>query len=379
MPFSLYLHFPYCRNKCSYCDFYKELYDPQAEKRFYSALTTETKLVSKRWEGKDREITTIFIGGGTPSLTSRDLFTSWLELVKQEFDLSYLHEFSIENNPESVDRDLLTFYKELGITRPTYGVQSFKPELLKMLNRKHNPVDSYRAIYLTHVLGFSSFGCDLIFALPKQTTKMLSADLDELIELDPPHISFYQLTVEPGTVLERRVASGSLEAPDEDLSFAMYRGGVEQMKEAGYRRYEVSSFAKPGYECRHNIRYWEGGDYLGLGPSAHSFINGRRFANVASDREYISTLQKNERPIIVDESGVEERAVEAIMLGLRMERGIDRKKFEERFGVTVESKFDKRAYDAFVESGHIIPDRGKIRLSDEGFFVADEITKRLLA
>lgn len=379
MPFSLYLHFPYCRNKCSYCDFYKELYDPEAERKFYSALMTETRLASHQWELPDREITTIFVGGGTPSLTSRELFSQWYELLKEEFDLSYMHEFSIENNPDSIDRDTLSFFRQIGINRPTFGIQSFRPDVLKLLNRKHNPEDSYRAIYLTNALGFSNFGCDLIFALPRQTSKMLSADLDELIELQPPHISFYQLTVEPGTVLEARVRSGSLKAPDEDLSLAMYRGGCEKMAEAGYERYEVSSFAKPGHECRHNIAYWEGADYLGLGPSAHSFINGRRFANVASDREYISRLSKGERPIVVDESGVEERMTEAIFLGLRMARGVDRKKFFDRFGVAVEERLNRAAYDMFVESGHIIPDRGKIKLSDEGFFVADEITRRLLA
>jgi oxygen-independent coproporphyrinogen-3 oxidase len=378
MPFSLYLHFPYCRNKCSYCDFYKELYDPEAERKFYAALMTETRLASHQWELPDREIATIFVGGGTPSLTSRELFSTWYDLLKEEFDLSYMHEFSIENNPDSVDRDTLSFFRRIGINRPTFGIQSFKPQVLRLLNRKHNPEDSYRAIYLTKALGFSNFGCDLIFALPRQTSKMLSSDLDELIELEPPHISFYQLTVEPGTVLEARVKSGSLAAPDEDLSLAMYRGGCQRLAEAGYERYEVSSFAKPGHECRHNIAYWEGVNYLGLGPSAHSFINGRRFANVASDRDYIKSLAAGERPIVVDESGVEQRMMETIFLGLRMSRGIDRKKFFERFGVAVEERLDRSAYDTFVESGHIIPDRGKIKLSDEGFFVADEITRRLL-
>ena len=257
-------------------------------------------------------------------------------------------------------------------------MQSFHPELLKLLNRKHKIEDSHRAVYLTNALRFKTFGADLIFALPKQTSRMLSNDLDQLIELDPPHVSFYQLTVEPDTPLARRVENGTLKPLDEELTLAMYRGGCERLAEAGYERYEVSSFAKPGHECRHNINYWEGGDYLGLGPSAHSFVRGQRFANVSSVQQYIHVLSQKEFPTEIDESGVEERMIEAIMLGLRMTRGIDRREFAERFGRNVEEQLDRRQYDLLVESGHVIPDRGRIRLSDTGFFLADEITRRLL-
>lgn len=377
MPFGLYVHFPFCRNKCSYCDFYKELFDAGLEKHFYEALKIETELCAETYVG-DREISTIFVGGGTPSLTNIELFADWLALLRRLFTVPAGIEFSVENNPDSVNLEVLSAFKELGVNRPTFGIQSFDLNLLKLLNRKHNPDHSYKAVYLTNALGYTNFGLDLIFGLPRQTSKILSRDLDEVIELDPPHISFYQLTVEPGTKLAQRVASGSLKMLPQEFTLALYKGGCERMAEAGYSRYEVSSFAKPGYECRHNLGYWEGNDYLALGPSGHSFMNGERFANVSDVVQYIKILKEGRRPLVLDESGTEERMVEAIMLGLRTSRGIDRHQFARRFGQKVEDQFNRSQYELFIQSGHLIPDKGTLRLSDDGIVLADEITRRLI-
>ncbi|MBI5265914.1 MAG: radical SAM family heme chaperone HemW [candidate division Zixibacteria bacterium] len=378
MPFGLYLHFPFCRNKCSYCDFYKELYDARLEVRFFEALKIETELAAMAFGPFDREISTIFIGGGTPTLSNPDLLAGWLEQLRRLFIVPDGIEFSIENNPDSVTAEKLTTFRQLGVNRPTFGIQSFKPQLLQLLNRKHNPADSARSVYLTNALGYTNFGADLIFGLPRQTSKMLSEDIDELIDLDPPHISFYQLTVEPHTTLAERVQSGSLVMPDPDLSLALYRGGCARLAEAGYIRYEVSSFAKPGFECRHNMRYWDGSDYLGLGPSAHSFMIGQRFANVPDVEQYIHLLSQGRRPVIADVSGIAERMVEAIMLGLRTSKGIDRQRFAVRFGRSVEERIDLRQYGLFVKSGHVIDENETIRLSDDGICVADEIIRRLV-
>ncbi len=378
MPFGLYLHFPFCRNKCSYCDFYKELYDTRLEVRFFTALTIETELAAMAFAQTDREISTIFVGGGTPTLANIELFAKWLEQLRRLFNVPAGIEFSLENNPDSVTADKLAVFKDLGVNRPTFGIQSFNTQLLQLLNRKHNPTDSSRAVYLTNALGYRNFGADLIFGLPKQTTQMLSDDLDAMVELDPPHISYYQLTVEPNTTLAERVNSGSLAMPDPDLSLAMYRGGCARLADAGYERYEVSSFAKPGYECRHNQRYWDGSDYLGLGPSAHSFMHGQRFANVGDVHEYVKMLCEGKRPVIADVSGTNERMIEAIMLGLRTTRGIDRHQFAVRFGKVVEDRINQHQYELFVNSGHLIDERGTIRLSDDGICVADEIIRRLV-
>ncbi len=378
MPFGLYVHFPFCRNKCSYCDFYKELFDLGMERSFYEALRIETELCAEAYAAQDREISTIFIGGGTPSLTNLQMFSDWLAQLRSLFYVPNGIEFSIENNPDSVHLENLHAFKELGINRPTFGIQSFDPQLLKLLNRKHNPDHSYKAVYLTRALGYENFGLDLIFGLPKQTSKILSRDLDEIIDLDPPHVSFYQLTVELGTKLSERVASGSLVMPSQEVCLALYRGGCERFAEAGYHRYEVSSLAKPGFECKHNLGYWEGNDYLALGPSGHSFMQGTRFANVSNVMEYIKLLKSGERPIIVDESTIDDRMIESIMLGLRTSRGIDRHQYAARFGQAVEEKLDRRQFDLLVESGHLLHDDGALKLSEEGIYLADEITRRLL-
>lgn len=378
MPFGLYLHFPFCRNHCSYCDFYKDLHNPEREKQFYDALRIETALCAQEYAHGDNEITTIFVGGGTPSLTNLDLFAEWLSQVRQLFVVPEGIEFSIETNPESVTLELLTTFKELGVNRPLFGIQSFNLKLLKLLSRKHNPEDSYRAVYYANALGYANFGVDLIFGLPGQSMKMLSRDLDEIVDLNPQHISYYQLTVEHGTPLAQRVEAGSLIMPNQESSMAMYRGGIERFIEAGYQRYEISSLAKPGFECKHNLGYWEGQDYLGLGPSAHSFMRGNRFANVSSVAEYHASLQSGARPITLDVSGIEDRVVETIMLGLRMAKGIDRHQFALRFGQTLESQLDERNYELLRNSGHVIEEDSVVRLSDDGILLADEITRRLL-
>ncbi len=378
MPFSLYVHFPFCSNKCSYCDFYKELYDRSIEKKFFEALRIETELAAEQFESPDREIGTIFVGGGTPSLMNLDAFASWLDQVRCLFRLPDGIEFSVENNPESVRLDMLKRLQELGVTRPIFGIQSFQTKLLRLLNRRHIPHHSQRAVYFANVLGFTNFGVDIIFGLPGQTTRMLAADLDQVIDLAPPHISFYQLTVEEGTPLAHKVESGELRSPDQELMLAMYRGGYDQLAEAGYVRYEVSSFAQTGFECRHNQAYWDGTEYLGLGPSAHSFLAGRRFLNCENVHEYLESLRKGVLPREYDQSGLEERMVEAIMLGLRTSQGISHAAFARRFGRRVEEQLNAEQYAYLRESGHVVEDNSGVRLTESGFFLADEITRRLL-
>ncbi len=290
MPFGLYVHFPFCLNRCSYCNYGKVPYDRTLEKRFFEALTIETRLAARKTNSPAQTISTIFLGGGTPSLASIELLSGWFDILRQEFDIAATIEFSIECNPETVTRDRLSLFKELGINRPTFGIQSFDTHLLQLLDRRHNADHSREAIYHANILGFESFGCDLIFGLPGQNTTQLNSDLNQLIDLDPPHISYYQLTVEDDTPLATRVADCTFQMPDSDRMYALYRIVCERLAEAGYNRYEVSSFAKPGFECRHNLGYWRGDDYLGLGPSAHSLVDGKRFANDADVFRYIESL-----------------------------------------------------------------------------------------
>ncbi len=376
MSISLYVHFPFCTNKCHYCDFYKEVYDSSQEEIFYNALAVELELAVEKIS--DRTISTIFIGGGTPSLTNLDLFEKFIQKVKQNFSLVPNVEFSLECNPESINLEVLTRLKEIGVTRPTYGLQSFNSETLKTLGRDHNVHQSHQAIYFSNALGFKTFGVDLIFGVPKQPSQMFSSDVEQLIDLDPPHISFYQLLFEPNTPLYTKYMNKRIFPLDDELVLAMYKSGCEKFKDAGYVRYEICSFAKPYHECRHNISYWDGSDYLGLGPSAHSFIGGVRFYNSSSLKEYFSSLEKRELPREIDESGIEERISEAILLGLRTEWGVNKKKFFKRFEKDVFDYLDEVQVDRLQQSGHLIVDDEKLKLTDEGFFVIDEVTRLLV-
>ncbi len=378
MPFGLYLHYPFCRSRCSYCDFCNELHDTDLEKRFYDALLIETELAASECKARGRQLSSIFVGGGTPSITNLDLFEQWVDSVRRLFRVPPDIEFTAEFNPESATLHNLTVCRQLGLNRPVFGVQTFSRRMLRVLDRRHRPHHSQRAVYYANALGYRNFGIDMIFGLPGQTSRMLSDDLDQVLDLEPPHISFFRLTFEADTELGRMTASGDVTPPGSDLVMAMYRGGCERMTEAGYRRYEVSSFSKPGYECQHNLGYWQGGDYLGLGPSAHSCMDGKRFVNVSDVSTYIAQSTAGHLPREVDGADTYQWIGEAIALGLRTSRGISRSQFSMRFGVPVESRLNPEQYRLLVESGHLLPESDSLRLSDKGILVADEITRRLI-
>ena len=378
MALSLYIHFPFCHSRCDYCDFYKERLTPELEEQYGKALLTELRLAKESLDESQRKLETIYIGGGTPSLIDFWHFKYLISMIKEYFEIDPLAEFSFEINPESIDSDKLLALRDLGVNRPVFGIQSFDDRLLKRLGRNHNTKDSYQAVYLARATGYVNFGIDMIFGLPGQTTKKLSDDLNQLIDLSPPHISYYQLTVEEKTVLDKKVKSGKIKLPDKDLQAAMYQAINCELKESSYYRYEISSFAIPGFECKHNLRYWEGGDFLGLGPSAHSFIDGQRFANTSDLKTYVDKLSKNERPVTYDTDNVKSRIIESVMLGLRTARGIDREKFRERFGITVEDTLNDKQFKKLIDSDLITFDDESIRLTENGFPLADEIIRQIV-
>ena len=379
MSLSVYIHFPFCTNLCSYCDFYKCTHKPDEVDLYLDALSQEMSLAADEIDPDKRIIRTLYIGGGTPSLISPFQLDDLLHNLKRKYRLDKNLEFSLEANPESVTRENLTGYAELGVNRPIFGVQSFDLNALKKLGRRHRVDDTHRAVYLARALGIENFGIDMIFGLPGQTSKLLSRDLQELINLDPPHVSYYQLTVEPGTTLARKVADGTIKLPGNDLGAAFYSAINTELKSNGYFRYEVSSFAKPGYECRHNMTYWDGGEYLGFGPSAHSSLDGVRFANIDDLNEYMTSINRGERPIKLDHRDESQRISETIMLGLRTTRGIDRKSFQSLYGRGLEESLDPKHYETFVKLGLIEPDEERVRLSEKGLPLADEIIERLVS
>ncbi|MCH9031634.1 MAG: radical SAM family heme chaperone HemW [candidate division Zixibacteria bacterium] len=381
---SIYVHYPFCSKLCGYCDFHKSVLDRRREKIFLEALLIDTELAADElrsaYKNRIPEITTLYIGGGTPSLIDLKLFEKWIEIVRRRFKLSDNLEFTIELNPESTTKENLEVFRQAGVNRLSIGVQSFDSESLKLLDRRHRIIDTHRAVYLARAMGFENYSVDLIFGLPGQTPAKLQDDLEELLELEPNHVSFYQLTVKEQTPLESKIKSGEIKLPDDDEMAIFYETGCQFLAEEGFERYEISSFARKGKRSRHNQRYWESKPCLALGPSAHGFDGQKRYSLIADTGEYIETLTNDHRrPLIWDENTLQNRMTEHIMLGLRTTAGIDRKVFNERFGRSDSELFDQDEFARLVEIGYLIPSGGKLCLSDKGLNMADEITHRLLA
>lgn len=379
MSLGLYLHYPFCQSICSYCDYCKTEFDSDQEKKYFQAIRAEAELLADLELVSSNPIQTIYLGGGTPSAMNLDLFARFFERLKTLFPLTENVEFSFELNPESTDDELLIALQKLGVNRPVFGIQTFDKPSLRLLGRRHQPWHAHRAIYLANALGFSNYSVDMLISLPGQSEKAMASDIEQLLDLKPPHISLYELTIEPGTELGEAFERGELKLTDKELLIARYHSSIESLLEAGYTRYEVSSFCQPGYECRHNLRYWSGNDYIGLGPSAVTQIGRQRWHNTSDINEYINRLSKGLTVQMKDESAPQQHMDEAIALGLRTARGIDRALFSKRFGVALEERINSEQYRLLIGSGHLVPDRGWLRLSVEGIDLADELTRRLLS
>ena len=377
MSLGLYVHFPFCSYLCNYCDYFKVLHLPALEEKYFEALIQETKLVASEIPA-DAKIDTLFIGGGTPSLANLKLLEKWLSVARVGFHFSDNLEFSIECNIDSVDVEKLSALKELGVTRPNLGMQSFNEQLLKTITRPHSPRIGHQVVYHAHVLGFKSFNIDMLFGIPGQTSNLFLGDIGQLVDMEPPHISLYQLVVEHGTQLAESIESGELAVPDEPTIAAMYCSGAGTLTASGYEHYEISSFALPGHECKHNLNYWQGGEYIGLGPSAHSYLGGRSYSNVESVGDYIKSLSKKAIPRIINESAILQRADDTVLSGLRLKRGIDRELFVERFGVPLDDRIDPKEYELLIKNAMIVDDGRYLRATDTGFFQADAIARRLI-
>ncbi len=260
------------------------------------------------------------------------------------------------------------------------GVQSFRVTSLRPIGRRQRTRDIYRAFYNARLAGFDNIGADLIFGLPDQKVKHVRTDIERLIDLEPKHISFYQLTVEEGTVLHKKVTSGEIELPDEEQAAHMYRVGAHLLIDREFRRYEISNFARDGWRSRHNYAYWQGSPYIGLGPAAHGYVRGHRYANVADLDKYFEIVESGFLPVeFVEELTNEQRLAETVMLSLRIADGIDKQQLLISFGEKAQEILEGDATGRMVRGGYLIDDAGFLRLTDDGFLVADKIISELLA
>jgi oxygen-independent coproporphyrinogen-3 oxidase len=377
----IYLHIPFCARRCVYCDFYF-VTTARSHAGFVAAMRRE--IAHYGAEFADREpIETIYFGGGTPSRLGADDVGLLIDTVREHFRADEVAEITLELNPDDADPAYLLALRGQGVDRLSIGIQSFYAADLAFMNRSHGEDQARAVVDVAREAGFENLSIDLIFGLPDQPEEYWAANLERAVRLDVPHLSTYSLTVESGTVLHNRIERGLAEAPDEDLVADRYAFTRDFLARAGYEHYEISSFARPGFRSVHNSRYWNHHNYLGFGPSAHSFwwrgLPAVRWANVRNLRQYEALVAERQPPIDFRESlSLDTLADEYVMLSLRTSDGIDLDRLEERYGTDL--LLERLDAIAWLESeGLIHPVRNRrIRLTDQGRIVCDSVTARLL-
>jgi oxygen-independent coproporphyrinogen-3 oxidase len=366
-PRAAYVHVPFCVHRCGYCDFTVIAGRDQLIPAYLDALEIELNGL-----GSPRPVDTIFIGGGTPTHLPPKELSRLLTLVRYWFPPSTGAEFSVEANPADLDQRRIQVLAEHGVNRISLGVQAFDDRTLSLLERDHRRADIERTWELLR-LYFENISLDLIFGVPGQTLQTWTETLQAAVALQPTHVSTYGLTYEKGTRFWTRRLKGELVPPGDDLERAMYALSIEMWSAARFEQYEISSFAKPGFRCRHNQIYWTGQQYFACGPGAARYINGRRESNHRSVTTWIQRLKQGQSPVSdSEELSAEDRARELIVLGLRRYEGIDANEFEVQTGFALRS-LEPNAWQRHIATGFLEEIDGRIRLTREGRFVADSV------
>ena len=355
----LYIHIPYCHSKCAYCDFYSTPNTKNIE-QYVEALILEFKL---RIDQYPHSISTIYIGGGTPSILPIYLLKKIIRTISQCVDISTLVEFTIEANPEDVTLEWLKAISGLGINRVSIGIQSFSDIELEAINRRHSAATAHNAIDILKRGGVSLISGDLIYGLPKQDINSWKKSLDTLMQLQLPHFSSYLLSYEPGTKLYARLKSGKVEEASEELIYEMYNYLVSTAKANGYIHYEISNFALPGYEAIHNSNYWKGLPYLGIGVSAHSYDGNKRSYNPSNVNKYIASMQNNQCFYEVEPIDENSRHNDYIIVSLRTLKGVDIKAYKSLFGAEL--------YNRMMQIANQYIKAGKMTLSDTNLAIVE--------
>ncbi|MDU4757922.1 MAG: radical SAM family heme chaperone HemW [Veillonella sp.] len=363
----LYVHIPFCKQKCMYCDFpaYQNLQDYY--ETYVYALVQEMDLwVSEHPESKAKPIDTIYFGGGTPTELSIQQLQMIVDKIKSTFTITDDCHMTIESNPGEVDIQYLTKLVKLGFNRISFGVQTFDDKALTMLHRSHNGEKAKQAVYEAKEAGFTDINIDLIYGLPRQSLEDIKRNLEIVKDLPINHISTYGLQVEVGTYLYHLVQKNLISIPNESIDESMYDTMMEGLKELGFERYEISNFAKDNSYSRHNLKYWHYVDYLGFGAGAHSFYDGIRRSNNRNVMPYIQSVDRYIMPTIDTETITVERAQEDFcFLALRTKWGLDEQKFEDRFDVSVHNLFGNILED-LVTKGLLEYQNSSYHLSSEG-------------
>jgi putative oxygen-independent coproporphyrinogen III oxidase len=378
-PLSLYLHVPFCASRCGYCDFNTytatELGDGVDRASFYEHLAAEITMAARQLAATHL-VDTVFVGGGTPTLIGADALNHLIARIHDEFDVSPDVEVTTEANPDSVDEPMLTKLKAGGFTRISFGLQSSVPHVLAVLERTHTPGAGGRAARLARSSGFEHVNLDVIYSTPGESDDDLQRTLDEVLDSGVDHVSAYSLIVEQGTALARRVDRGEIPAPDDDVAADRYELIDDRLQAVGLEWYEVSNWSRPGGECRHNLAYWRNRDWWGIGPGAHSHLDGTRWWNVKHPRTYTNRITADLSPMEEQEiTTAEQQRLERIMMGLRLAEGlpvVDLEMNDDDIAVVSEGLID----EGLIEPGLLA--HGRLALTRRGRLLADAVVRRLV-
>ncbi|HIE32622.1 MAG TPA: radical SAM family heme chaperone HemW [Thermodesulfobacteriaceae bacterium] len=370
MEAALYLHVPFCRQKCPYCDFYSVPTKPE-EEIYLKAVLREAE-IWKSAISEDLSFVTFYAGGGTPSLLSPSFYEKLFEGLGRLFDFRP-EELTLEANPEGLNRGILTAYRKVGFNRLSLGLQSLSEKGLRALGRRHTLEEGFRAISDARESGFENLSVDLIFGWPGETLEDLQRELEGILQISPEHLSYYELTPEKGTPLFEELAAGRTRLPEEDTVVSMYLTIHESLSAAGYHHYEISNYARPGHTCRHNLFYWKALPYLGLGPGAASFLENKRYRTPPNLTLYYRALSEDKFPAILEETlSPEEAFREAIILGLRLLEGVSARELYRRFGFDLFQIFSQEL-EKLLKTGLIIKEGDRLRLSLRGVILSNQV------
>ncbi len=373
----LYIHIPFCEHKCDYCDFYS-ITDFVDYVRFTDSILLQMEDYSKLTA--EYEIDSIYIGGGTPTVLPVKRMLEIIDGIYRNFNVVPEAEFTIEANPATVNRKMLKKYHKAGINRISFGLQSAVDTELETLTRIHDFDDFRASVQMAKEAGFDNISVDLMFGIPGQTKESLGYSLEQVCDLNPKHISLYGLKFEDGTPFAAR--KNTFELPDEDTEYEMYKFAADYLAFRGYWQYEISNFATDGYKCRHNIKYWNCDEYLGIGPAAHSYFDNKRFAYKRNVDMFMDALEYVEAGIDIYEENREitenEKINEYIMLRLRLTQGLNVNEFKYRFNKDFGEMFEKQL-KLYVDNGFMQFENGHYSFTTKGMYVSNYILSTLMS
>ncbi len=370
----IYIHIPFCRRKCNYCDFYSIKWNREVEDRYIKALVKEIN----SYKVKEYVVDTIFLGGGTPTIIKHENIERIIHEIKNNFEVDNNSEITIEANPNTLTYENLSMYKKAGINRLSIGVQSLNNEILANIGRLHNDEEALLAIRRAKESGYENINADIMFNIPGQTTEDIKETVNKIIDEEVKHISFYSLKLEKGTPMFLMEKDHKIFMPEESTEREMYYIGREIMENKKMYQYEISNFAKLGFECKHNLKYWNQEEYIGFGPSSHSFLNNERYSNISNINEFCDNAEKDIFNRTIQES-LDDKALEFeyIMLKLRLTEGLNLNIFNKKFNIDFNKKYS-RQIDYLSKNKLLIYNEENIKLTQLGMDVSNFVFEKFM-